>query len=174
MRLASTPSLCSYGYNGNRSTLVPVVTADKLTTAGVASDGSMLHIDFIDAAGKATSLRLGFEQAGALAMTLPQLMSAAVKARLGSDTARYVFPLGQWSIEATPDFGSLILSLKTTDGFEVAFSVPLAACRSLAWALQDDVRKAASQQANPLDGPADSCETPAAPFPAETPTRFVQ
>jgi hypothetical protein len=114
----------------------------KLVTCGATRDGGTVNIEFIDASGEPISIQLPFEQAGALTLTLPQLMSFAVKARSGSDAARYVFPLGRWSIEATPDFRCLIVTLRTEDGFEVAFSLPLDACSPLAWELKHSAQQA--------------------------------
>jgi hypothetical protein len=81
-------------------------------------------------------------------MTLPQLMTFAVQARSGSDTARYIFPLGKWSIEAAANLRSLIVCLRTEDGFEVAFSIPLEMCNSLAWAIRRDAQLAATMAAD--------------------------
>jgi hypothetical protein len=120
------------------------ITGSKLTTCGVTQDGEIVNVDFVDDAGNPISVRLPFELAGALAMTLPQLLTFAVQVRSGSDTARYVFPLGRWSVEATPDYRALILNLRTEDGFQAAFSVSLPASRALAWALKDSAAQAAT------------------------------
>jgi hypothetical protein len=71
-------------------------------------------------------------------MTLPRLLTQAVKAQTGQDNARYVFALGRWLLEGVEDHQSLILTLATVDGFEVSFRIPHATCRALGWSLQHD------------------------------------
>jgi hypothetical protein len=65
-------------------------------------------------------------------MTLPGLLTRALKARYGNESSRYVFPLSEWLLEGVADGRTLIVTLKTTDGFEVSFAAPLDRCRSLA------------------------------------------
>lgn len=76
------------------------------------------------------------DQAEAVVMTLPHLLAHALKRRTGSEEARYVFGLQEWSIEGAKDQKCLIATLKTTNGFEVCFGIPFEACRSLGWNLQ--------------------------------------
>jgi hypothetical protein len=137
------------------------ITGSKLTTCGVTPDGEIVNIDFVDDAGNPVSVRLPFDLAGALAMTLPQLLTFAVQVRSGSDTARYVFPLGRWSVEATPDYRALILNLRTEDGLETAFSASLPASRALAWALKDSAAQAAAKTAE-VPEPAPAASEPSA------------
>jgi hypothetical protein len=84
------------------------------------------------------SLLLSFENAESVAMTLPRLLTRAVKAQTGKDNSRYVFDLGQWLLEGVEDHQSLILTLTTVDGFGVSFRIPHATCRALGWSLQHD------------------------------------
>jgi hypothetical protein len=108
------------------------IESSKLTTCDVTRDGEVIRLNFVDIAGNSMSLRLPFEQAGALAMTLPGLLTRALKARYGNETSRYVFPLSEWLFEGVADGRTLIVTLKTTDGFEASFAAPLDMCRSLA------------------------------------------
>jgi hypothetical protein len=108
------------------------IESSKLTTCDVTRDGEVIRLNFVDVAGNSMSLRLPFEQAGALAMTLPGLLTRALTARYGNDSSRYVFPLGEWLLEGAADGRTLIVTLKTTDGFEASFAAPLDMCRSLA------------------------------------------
>jgi hypothetical protein len=107
-----------------------------LTSCKVESDGETLELCFIDAAGRPASLRLPFESAQAIAMTLPGLLTKAVQRITGEEQSRYVFPLGAWRLDAADDVGGAIATFATTDGFTVSFGIPLAACRSLGWALK--------------------------------------
>jgi hypothetical protein len=107
-----------------------------LTTCKVETDGETLELSFIDTAGRPASLRVPFDSAQAIAMTLPGLLTEAVQRITGEEQSRYVFPLGTWRLDAADDVGGAIATFATTDGFTVSFGIPLAACRSLGWALK--------------------------------------
>jgi hypothetical protein len=107
-----------------------------LTTCKVEPDGEMLELSFIDSAGRPALLRMPFENAQAIAMTLPGLLTEAVQKITGEEASRYVFPLGTWRLDAADDVGGAIATFATTDGFTVSFGIPLATCRSLGWALK--------------------------------------
>jgi hypothetical protein len=113
-----------------------IIHCRTLTTCESVRNGEMVKLDFLDEDGRAISLRLAFEHAQSIAMTLPQLLTRAVRAQTGQDNARYVFPLGEWVLEGIEGDQSVILTLKTEDGFEVSFRLPPGACRSLGWVLQ--------------------------------------
>jgi len=87
------------------------------------------------------TVQLPFNQAEAVVMTLPHLLARSVRRRTGNQQARYVFSLAEWLIEDTDAQDCLIVTLKTTDGFEVSFGVPLEACRALGWSLQHEAVK---------------------------------
>jgi hypothetical protein len=110
------------------------IDSSKLTTCGVTSNGETVHLDLVDTAGQPVSLSLPFEQARALIMTLPQLLTFALKARTGDDTARHVFPLEKWRLDAAAD-SRLIITMGSPGGFEVSFCMPLQECREFARAL---------------------------------------
>jgi hypothetical protein len=109
--------------------------SERLTTCRVAANGGEVGLEFLDSSGAAVRLDLPVEQAQSLIMTLPQLLACALRQRTGDDAARYVFELGEWAIESTKGQTCLIATLKTPDGFEVCFGIPLEACRSLGWNL---------------------------------------
>jgi hypothetical protein len=108
-----------------------------------ARDGEVVRLRFIDTSGNAVLLRLPFAQAGALTMTLPHLLTKALKARYGEEGSRFVFPLGEWVLEGVADGRTVIVTLRTTDGFEVSFAAPLDRCCSLA----SDLRREAAEVA---------------------------
>ena len=74
--------------------------SDRLTTCETVNDGEAIRLHFVDQAERAVAIELPFAQAEAVVMTLPLLLSMALQERSRSAAARYVFPLGQWSIEA--------------------------------------------------------------------------
>jgi hypothetical protein len=59
-------------------------------------------------------------------MTLPHLLSRALQAQRADGSVRAVFPLGEWRLEAAAESRDLILTMRTQDGFEVAFSLSAA------------------------------------------------
>lgn len=116
--------------------------SSRLTTCRVAQDGADVRLEFIDQSGKTVAVELPLDQAEAVVMTLPRLLSRAVTQRTGNDEARYVFHLGEWAVEAAKEHSCLIATLKTENGFEVSFAMPLDACRSFGWTLQHEASDA--------------------------------
>jgi hypothetical protein len=107
------------------------ICSAKLTTCVVAQDGRTMWLNLIDDKGADVSLQLPYDQAQAIAMTLPSLLTRALRALTGKATARYVFPLDHWSAERSSDCDGLIITLETEGGFQVSFGIPKEACRSL-------------------------------------------
>jgi hypothetical protein len=116
-----------------------IIHCSTLTACDVGRNGEIVKLDFVDEDGRPVSLRLAFEHAQSILMTLPRLLTQAVKAQAGQTNARYVFPLGQWLLEGIEESQSLILTLKTDDGFAVSFRVPHDTCKALGWSLQHAV-----------------------------------
>lgn len=129
-----------------------VLRSSRLTTCGVAAEGTRVELGFIDHAGTAVTVELPFDQAEAVVMTLPHLLARALKQHTGDDHARYVFDLDEWSIESATGRDCLIATLKTKDGFEVSFGIPFVACQSLGLNLQRGAETAAA--AGKADGKA--------------------
>jgi hypothetical protein len=111
------------------------IRSSRLTTCTVAADGTNVELEFLDHSGTAVTVQLPLDQAEAVVMTLPHLLTRAVKQSTGSKDSRYVFDLDGWSIESTKDRDCLIATLKTTEGFEVSFGIPFEDCQALAWHL---------------------------------------
>jgi hypothetical protein len=102
-----------------------------LTTCGITQEGYGVRLDLVDDEGKDVSVELSFEQAQAIAMTLPSLLTRALQALTGKKSSRYVFSLDHWAVEQSDDCAGLLLALATGDGFQVCFGVPAEACRGL-------------------------------------------
>lgn len=108
------------------------ICSAELTTCGILQDGQGVSLNLIDSAGNNVCLELPFYQAEAVAMTLPSLLTRAVKAFTGNASARYVFDLDRWVIEQPKEHGGLLLlTLSTPDGFHVSFGIPAEACKGL-------------------------------------------
>jgi hypothetical protein len=116
--------------------------SSRLTTCRVAEDGAEVRLEFIDQSGDTVTVELPLDQAEAVVMTLPRLLSRAVRQQTGNDEARYVFHLGEWVVEGAKEHNCLIATLKTPNGFEVCFAMPLEACRSFGWTLQHEASEA--------------------------------
>src|ERR1700760_3810424 len=95
----------------------------SLTSCEIADDGGAVSLGFIDAEGRAASLKLSLNQVGALAMTLPSLIDKALQARYGDHSLRYAYPLASWVLEQSSDPTQGMVTLRTTDGFSVCFSL---------------------------------------------------
>jgi hypothetical protein len=98
-------------------------TVSDFTACEVSGDGSRISLSYRDATGATRQLDLSAEQAGSLAMTLPRLLNAALRARNRDPSLRFVFPLAECDLEAAAGSPHRILSLRTSDGFEVCFSI---------------------------------------------------
>ena len=100
------------------------IESRSLTTCEVAPDGNSVVFGFTDTNGEPTQIRLPLKQVGILAMVLPDLVAAALRSRYGDDTLRYAYPLASWAAEQSSDPGTGLVTLCTTDGFSVRFSMP--------------------------------------------------
>jgi hypothetical protein len=123
-----------------------IINCSTLRTCHAVGNGEVVMLEFVDDDGRSISVRFPFEHAQSIAMTLPRLLTQAVKAQTGQDSARYVFPLGEWILEGIEGNQSVILTLRTEDGFEVSFRAPPDACKSLGWALQHDTDPGADSE----------------------------
>ena len=100
------------------------IETQSLTTCEVASDGGGIALNFIDPKGQPQTIRLSLNQVGALAMTLPGLIDKALQVRFRDQSLRYAYPLESWVIEQSTDPRHGMVTLKTSDGFSVCFSIP--------------------------------------------------
>lgn len=107
------------------------ICSTSLTTCGVLKGGQGITLGLVDESGTEVTIQLPFDQAQAVAMTLPGLLTRALRSLTGEETARYVFSLDAWLVEQSNDREGLILTLGTPDGFQVSFNVPAGAGRSL-------------------------------------------
>jgi hypothetical protein len=111
------------------------ILSSKLTTCRVTKDGASIELQMLDHSQKVVTLQLPFDQAEAMVMTLPSLLTSALRQWTGDQGARYVFGLGNWALESTKDQNCLIATLTTTDGFATCFGIPFDTCQALGWNL---------------------------------------
>jgi hypothetical protein len=100
------------------------IDIQALTTCEVAPDGGAISLGFIDATGSPATIRLSLDQAGSLLMTLPGLIDTALQRAFTDRSLRYTYPLASWSVEQSSDPTQCIVTLRTSAGFSVCFSVP--------------------------------------------------
>jgi hypothetical protein len=84
-------------------------------------DGSTMNLIVTDLVGRELTLALPIEVVSSLMMTLPRMIDSIVKRR-GADL-RVVYPLGSHTFELAKDGSTRILTFRTQDGFEVAFTL---------------------------------------------------
>ena len=111
------------------------IVISQLTTCSVIEDGKTIGLDFVGQAAEPVSIEMPFDQAASIVMTIPRLLSAALKMQTHDAQARYVFSVGNWSLELAKDQNCRILSLRTPDGFEVAFAIPFVTSAAMGSAL---------------------------------------
>ena len=103
----------------------------KMCSAGLVDDGRAVRLDLVDDEGADVSLQLSLEQAQAIAMPLPSLLTQARQDLADKTDSRYVLALDRWTVQQSNDCTGLLLTLATGEGFEVCFDVPAEACRGL-------------------------------------------
>ena len=103
----------------------------KMCSAGLVDDGRAVRLDLVDDEGADVSLQLSLEQAQAIAMTLPSLLTQARQDLADKTDSRYVLALDRWTVQQSNDCTGLLLTLATGEEFEVCFDVPAEACRGL-------------------------------------------
>jgi hypothetical protein len=84
---------------------------------------SRVLLGLVDTHGKSATIRLPLNQAGTLAMTLPELTNQALRSRFNDQGLRYAYPLASWTVEQSSDPQTIMVTLKTVDGFTVCFSM---------------------------------------------------
>lgn len=99
------------------------IDVKELTTYKISADGQSVALKLVDEAGVETSLSFKLGDLGNLVMTLPGLIEAALKRQYRDASFRFAYPVGSWSIEEATDPSSLIVTLRTQDGFGVSFSL---------------------------------------------------
>lgn len=99
------------------------IDVKELTTYRISEDGESVALRVRDETGVETQLSFPIEQLGNLVMTLPGVIEAALQRQYRDASFRYAYPVGSWSVEGTVDPGGVIVTLRTTDGFGVSFSM---------------------------------------------------
>src|SRR5690606_23181468 len=99
------------------------IKVKKMTTYEISDNGEAVTLSLVDDNGQPTSLRFQIPELGNLSMTLPALIEGALRRRYRAGSFRFAYPMGSWSIEQALDPSSLIVTLETSDGFGISFSM---------------------------------------------------
>ncbi|HML30069.1 MAG TPA: hypothetical protein PKE16_14790 [Hyphomicrobium sp.] len=100
------------------------IDVQNLTEFDIATDGRSVTLYAVDKEGAPVALNLQVAQLGLLAMTLPNLIDAAIRRQYGDLSCRFTYPLESWIIEQALDPSLMIMTLRTTEGFGLSFSLP--------------------------------------------------
>jgi hypothetical protein len=111
-----------------------IVRGKRLTTFDVAPDGRTVSINVADDDSKPGSLVLAAECLNGLIMTLPEILRQALWKRHRDSSLRLVYQVSDWEIEESEVPGTLILTLRTPDGFHMSFGVSPDALQRIAYA----------------------------------------
>lgn len=101
-----------------------VIRGRQLTTFDVSPDGESFAIHVTDEQAQPGTLVLPAECLNALMMTLPEMVRRSLHRRFRDETMRVVYPVGSWEVERSPQVGTMIVTLRTPDGFQVSFGLP--------------------------------------------------
>lgn len=101
---------------------VSELVGEALTTWSVSHDGSRVRLGFADRDGEPCRIDLPMEAMSVLLLTLPRILQCALDTR-DDGSKRIVHPLGGWQLEQAAEQGELILTLRTSEGFDVAFAL---------------------------------------------------
>lgn len=99
------------------------VDVKQLSDYAVAADGQSISLGVVDANNCNIQLTMDVDQLGMLVMTLPGLIERALRAKYRDATLRYCHPTGTYMVEQASDPNSLIVTMRTPDGFGVSFSM---------------------------------------------------
>lgn len=99
------------------------ISVCELTTYEISADGKSVLLNVLDEHGNTRALAFKIPELGNLVVTLPALIEAALRRQIRDASFRFTFPMGSWSIEQAADPTSVIVTLRTRDGFGVSYSM---------------------------------------------------
>lgn len=108
------------------------IDVQALAEFNIEPDGRSVTLQVVDAMGSPIKLNLQVDQLGQLAMTLPNLIDAAIRRQYGDSSCRFTYPIESWMVEQAIDPSLVILTMRTTDGFGVSFSMPRSKAEEMA------------------------------------------
>jgi len=113
------------------------IVSQQLTSCTIDAGGDAITLGLVDDEGETVSVRLSVRQAEAVSMTLPHLLSCALKMKSKDQDARYVYHLGKWTLSHSREEDLLVFTLSTPDGFQTSFALSKEAAQSISYALRE-------------------------------------
>ena len=103
-----------------------VIRGQRLTTFDVTPDGESFSLNVTDDKDRPATLVLPSDCLNELMMTLPEMVRRSLQARFHDASMRVVYPVGSWNVEPSINPASVVVTLRTPDGFAVSFGIPSA------------------------------------------------
>ena len=100
-----------------------VIHGKQLTRFDIAPDGESVAIHVMDDEARPATLVLPSECLNELMMTLPAMVRRSLRLKFRDSSLRVVYPVGSWEVERSQTPGTMIVTLRTPDGFEVSFGL---------------------------------------------------
>lgn len=107
------------------------ISIKELASYRISDDGTSVVLEMKDEGGTTRALRFKIAELGCLVTTLPGVIESALRRQYQDTSLRYAYPIGSWAIEETSDPSSMIVTLRTKDGFSVSFSMTRAEAAEL-------------------------------------------
>lgn len=99
------------------------IVVKELGVLNLAGDGSRVFMTLVCEGASQTVVSLPADCLKSLIMTLPQVMRQALRLQHNDESLRLVYPADQIRVEQSSDPKTIIVTLATTDGFEVSFGL---------------------------------------------------
>ena len=103
----------------------------------VSPEGDKITIQMNGKAGEPQKVSFSFEEASALAMTLPRLLTFALSRQFSDASLRHVYPVRNYAVECASDRQHVLLTLFCGGGFDVVFGLDVSMIAMLARDLMD-------------------------------------
>lgn len=92
-------------------------------SCAVSPEGDKIIIALHGKGGEPQEVTLSFDEASALAMTLPRLLTMAMSRRFSDASMRHVYPVRDYIVECASDQRHVLLTLGCGAGFDVVFGL---------------------------------------------------
>src|SRR5215469_11112487 len=100
-----------------------VIRGTQLTTFDVAPDGESFAMTVVDDEGQPATVVLPSDCLNALMMTLPEMVRRSLQRRFRDQSMRVVYPVGSWEVQPSVVAGTVVVTLRTPDGFSLSFGL---------------------------------------------------
>ncbi|PZP54083.1 MAG: hypothetical protein DI595_01205 [Agrobacterium fabrum] len=89
----------------------------------MSPEGDKIIIALHSKEGTPQEITLSFDEASALAMTLPRLLTMAMSKRFSDPSLRHVYPVHDYTVECASDQRHVLLTLSCGGGFDIVFGI---------------------------------------------------